>query len=118
VYPVTKLLGKDPSLSLLERLNRHSSLVVEASNTSSYNPSKEDLHQTLTEERSLQTQQQQQLFSSPYSFPPSAKPKSRQKVHNCQYLGERLRSASESLQIVKPLTKVSRSVLEELFENV
>jgi len=70
------------------------------------------------EERSLQTQQNQQLLSSPYSFLPSAKPKSRQKVHNCQYLGERLRSASESLQIVKPLTKVSRSVLEELFENV
>jgi len=109
---------EDPSLPLLERLNRHSSLVVEASNTSSYNPSKEDLHQTLTEERSLQTQQQQQLFSSPYSFLPSVKPKSRQKEHNCQYLGERLRSASESLQIVEPSIKVSRSVLQELFENI
>ncbi|EME28199.1 transcription initiation factor TFIIH subunit H1 isoform 2 [Galdieria sulphuraria] len=115
-HSITKQIQEDPSLPLLQRLNRHSSLVVEASNTSNAHAYKEDLYQTLAEQHSLQ--KQEQLLSLPYSFLPSSQSKSIYKPHNWKYLAAHLRNAPGSLYSVKPSVDTSRKVLEELFDNM
>ncbi|GJQ09475.1 hypothetical protein GpartN1_g1266.t1 [Galdieria partita] len=105
---------EDPSLPLLERLNRHSSLVIEASKTSSASPYREDFETHVTQQS---YQKQEQLLNFPYSVLPSVHSKSNQKVHNWNYLAASLRTLPGNLFIVKPSEDVSRRVLEELFDT-